>query len=390
MFPSKILVLCCLATLFQLGCQNKTTDNEMSDVPSTPPDQDQTASSITSAFFGTTASGDSVDLYTLTDDQVTIKIMTYGAIVTSIIAPDKDGNKADIVLGFDSLDPYLQQHPYFGATVGRYGNRIANGTFSLDGSTYTLATNNGPNHLHGGLKGFDKVVWQAELINDQGQEKLQMSYLSIDGEEGYPGNLSVKVQFYLATDGALYIDYFATTDKTTPINLTNHSYFNLNGGSDDILDHEVYIKASRYTPVDEGLIPLGQLAEVAGTPFDFLAQPMPIGARIKEVPGGYDHNYVLNDWDSKLNTVARVSEPTTGRTLEVLTTEPGMQFYTGNFLTGIPGKGGTAYEQHYGFCMETQHFPDSPNQPDFPSCWLSPGEEYRQTTVYRFGVKDQE
>ena len=390
MFSYKILSLCCLIALFQLSCQNKTTDNEMNDATSKLPEQDQPVSSITSEFFGSTYEGDSIDLYTLSGDQITVKIMTYGAIVTSIVTPDKDGNQADIALGFDTLDPYMEEHPYFGATIGRYGNRIAKGAFTLEGSTYKLATNNGPNHLHGGLKGFDKVVWQAALISDQGQEKLQMTYLSEDGEEGYPGNLSVKVQFHLTADGALYIDYFATTDKSTPVNLTNHSYFNLTGGTESILNHKVYINASQYTPVDEGLIPLGQLAEVAGTPFDFLVQAMPIGARIEDVLGGYDHNYVLNDWSGNLNLVARVSEPTTGRILEVLTTEPGMQFYTGNFLSGILGKNGTSYEKHYGFCMETQHFPDSPNQPDFPSCLLAPGDEYRHTTVYRFGVTEQD
>jgi len=357
----------------------------MNDDPEVLKESNAPTPSMASEYFGTTSDGDSIDLFTLENDQITVKIMTYGATVTSILTPDKTGKMGDVVLGFDRLAPYLQEHPYFGSTIGRYGNRIAKGKFILEGKTYQLATNNGNNHLHGGVKGFNRVVWQAEVITEGDQEKLEMAYTSADGEEGYPGNLKVRVQFYLDS-GALHIDYFATTDKTTPINLTNHSYFNLTEGANNILEHKVYLDASRYTPVDEELIPLGQLAEVSNTPFDFLAQPMTIGARIKDVPGGYDHNYVLNGWDGNLNLVATISEPTSGRVLEVLTTEPGMQFYTGNFLDGIPGKQGRAYEQHYGLCLETQHYPDSPNQIEFPSCLLVPGEEYRHTTIYRFSL----
>ena len=287
--------------------------------------------------------------------------------------PDKDGKLGDVVLGFDNVSGYqspefLKAGPYFGALIGRYGNRMQRGKFTLDGKAYTLATNNGPNTLHGGKIGFDKVVWQAEPGTSADGQSLKLTYLSKDGEEGYPGNLSVTVVYTLTDDNALKIDYTATTDKATPVNLTNHAYFNLNhGAGKDILAHEVTLPADRYTVVDAGLIPTGELRPVTGTPFDFTT-PHAIGERIAQVPGGYDHNWVLNNRRRQAHAAATVYEPTSGRTMEVTTDEPGIQFYTGNFLDGtLTGKGGTVYGKHAGFCLETQHFPDSPNQPKFPS-----------------------
>jgi aldose 1-epimerase len=302
--------------------------------------------------------------------------------------PDKKGKLDDVVLGFETLEKYLAGHPYFGAIVGRYGNRIAKGKFILNGVEYTLATNNGENHLHGGIRGFDKVVWKVEQINKENEKGIQLSYLSKDGEEGYPGNLSCVVIYTLTNNNELKIQYEAETDKPTPINLTHHSYFNLksadSSGSGDILGHLLTIHADRYTPVDEGLIPTGELKSIKDSAMDF-TRPKAIGERIKEVKGGYDHNYVLNNWDGSLRLAASVSEPTSGRVMDVLTTEPGIQFYSGNFLDGsITGKNGTTYNKHDGFCLETQHFPDSPNQPAFPSVILEPGKTYTHTTIYRF------
>lgn len=342
--------------------------------------------SITKIAFGKTSEGQAVALYTLINaNGMTVKITNYGGIVTSLTVPDKNGTFEDVVLGFDTLDTYLKGHPYFGAIVGRYGNRVAKGTFTLQGIEYTLAKNNGENHLHGGIKGFDKVVWKAVEIKKKNEIGIKLSYLSKDGEEGYPGNLSVKVIYTLTKNNELRIEYEAETDKATPVNLTHHSYFNLKGGgSGDILGHLLTIHAHRFTPVDEGLIPTGELKSVKDTPMDFTG-PMAIGERIDQVKGGYDHNYVLDKWDGSLRLAAVVSEPFTGRIMEVLTTEPGLQFYSGNFLDGtITGKDGKKYEKHYGFCLETQHFPDSPNKPDFPSTILNPGEKYTHTTIYRF------
>lgn len=345
--------------------------------------------------FGETADGKAVDLYRLTNaNGMEVAITTYGGIVVKLTAPDRQDNYADVVLGFDKLEGYLAGHPYFGAIVGRYGNRIAKGKFTLDGKQYTLATNNGENALHGGLVGFDKKVWRARGALTREGVTLTLNCVSADGEEGYPGKLEVKVVYTLTNDDELKIDYTATTDKPTPINLTNHSYFNLAGqGTGDILGHELTIDADRFTPVDAGLIPTGELRPVEKTPFDF-RKGTAIGARIEaddeqlKFGGGYDHNFVLNKKGNDLTLAASVFEPKTGRVMEVYTTEPGVQFYCGNFLDGSNvGKGGKVYNFRNGMCLETQHFPNSPNQPDFPSTILRPGEEYRTTTVYKFFAK---
>ena len=339
---------------------------------------------------------DSIKLYTLKNQSgVTVKITNYGAIITSIVVPDSDGNMADVALGYNRVEDYINavDKPYFGAVVGRYGNRIAQGTFTLNGETYVLATNNGENHLHGGVIGFDKVVWNAEPIEGTGWTGLQLSYLAKDMEEGYPGNLQVKVTYKLTNENALTVDYHATTDEATPVNLTQHTYFNLKGeGNGTILDHQLMINADQFTPIDQGLIPIGELRGVAGTPFDF-TESKAIGRDIGqdnqqlEFGLGYDHNYALNKdgQTGELTLAARVVEPASGRVLEIQTTEPGVQFYSGNFLDGrLKGKSGKPYVKHGGFCLETQHFPDSPNQPTFPSTILEPGEEYTSQTVYRF------
>lgn len=349
-------------------------------------------SGVTKASFGTVPGGGAVDVYTLTNAKgVEIRAITYGARITSLRVPDRTGRFGDVVLGFDNLDGYLKDNPFFGAIVGRYGNRIARGQFTLNGQTYKLATNNGPNHLHGGEKGFDKVVWTAEpLATGIG---VAFSRTSPDGEEGYPGNLKVLVTYTLTDTNELVVEYHATTDKATPVNLTQHSYFNLSGDmSADVLGHELTIDADRYTPVDATLIPTGELAPVQGTPFDF-RKPTVIGARIDQpheqlkFGRGYDHNWVLNRNGEGLQRAARLVDPKSGRALEVSTMEPGMQFYAGNFLDGtITGKGGRVYKQRTGLCLETQHYPDSPNKPNFPSSILQPGREYRTRTVFRFGV----
>lgn len=345
--------------------------------------------------FGRLPDGREVHLYTLRNDNgVEVDIADYGATIVRFIAPDRAGKFADIVLGFDSAEPYATRSPYFGAVVGRVGNRIAGGKFSLDGVTYTLATNNPPSHLHGGRVGFDKALWQAEPSTRDGAPALRLRHVSADGDEGYPGELSVEVVYTLGADNGLRIDYSATTTKPTPVALTNHSYFNLAGaGEGTVLDHELTIHARRYTPVDSHLIPTGELAPVAGTPLDFTV-PHRIGERIElndkqlRFGNGYDHNYVLDSSDGSLALAAVVREPASGRTLEVLTTEPGVQFYTGNFLDGkTPGKAGKVYVRRGALCLETQHFPDSVNHPAFPSTILRPGKTYRTTTVYRVSVK---
>ncbi len=341
--------------------------------------------------FGT-VDGRPVDLYTLTNGNgVTVRITNYGGIVTEIHTPDNDGRLADVVLGYKDLDDYVKNNPFFGCIVGRYGNRIAKARFQLDGTTYTLAANNGPNHLHGGRVGFDKVVWDAETVEGPDKVGVMLKYTSKDGEEGYPGTLQTRVTYTLDNDNRLRIDYQAVTDKKTVVNLTNHSYFNLkDAGATPVLEHKLMLNADQFTPVDETLIPTGELRPVEGTPFDF-REPTPIGARIQadnqqiRFGGGYDHNFVINGDAGELRPAAKVFEPSTGRVMEVWTTEPGVQFYSGNFLDGsITGKNGAVYGQRHAFCLETQHYPDSPNQPDFPSTVLEPGEEYKTTTIYKF------
>ena len=343
--------------------------------------------------FGTTKDGQAVDLYTLTNaNGVVARVMTYGALLTELHVPDRAGTMADVVLGFKTLAAYEGDHPYFGATIGRVGNRIAKGKFKLDGREYTLATNNGPNHLHGGPRGFDKRVWKAQAVPSPSGAAVKFTYVSADMEEGYPGTLTATVMYTLTNANELRLDYTATTDKPTIVNLTNHSYFNLAGeGEGTILDHELTIMADRFTPVDDTLIPTGEIATVRGTVMDF-TRSTPIGARIAQVPGappgGYDHNYVLSHGGGVLAMSATVREPKSGRVMDVLTTEPGVQLYTGNFLDGaLTGKAGVAYKQHYGLCLETQHFPDSINHPNFPTVVLQPGKTYKSTTVYRFSAR---
>lgn len=358
--------------------------------------------------WGTTAAGQEVHLYTLTNAKGMIaEISDYGGTVVRLQVPDRNGKLDDVALGYNTVAEYQKPDysPYFGCLVGRIGNRIAKGSFSLDGKTYALAQNNFPNgtscHLHGGVIGFDKVVWKAENVSKDGCQGLKLRYLSKDGEEGYPGNLDVTVTYWLTADNGLKIDYLATTDKATPVNLTNHLYFNLAGeGNGDILGHVAQFAAKNYTPVDKGLIPSGVISPVEGTPFDFTA-PHAIGERVNAdneqltFGGGYDHNWVLDNQTGKLALAATVTEPSTGRILEVLTTEPGLQFYVGNFLPKPEetadkqktGKRGKLYHYRNGFCLETQHYPDSPNQPTFPSIILRPGQKYETTTVYRFSAK---
>ena len=344
--------------------------------------------SIQQSNFGKAPDGRDVHLFTLTNAAgLRARIMTWGATLISMETPDRDGKLGHITLGYDALDGYLADCPYFGCIVGRCGNRIAAGKFTLDGTEYALATNDGPNHLHGGDKGFDKKVWEAEVVSES-PPAVKFTYSSPDGEEGYPGTLDVTVVYTLTDANALSLEYTATTDAPTVVNLTHHPYWNLaDGGAGSVLDHELMLAADRYLPVSETLIPSGQLRPVAGTPMDF-AQPTAIGARITEVDGGYDHNWVLNSQDGSLALAAVVCDSTTGRTMEIRTTEPGIQFYSGNFLDGSKvGRGGVAYHQHHGFCLETQHYPDSPNEPDFPPVVLRPGETYTQTTVHTFGTK---
>lgn len=339
---------------------------------------------IVKESFGTLSTGEAIDIYTLTSTTgIKVKIMTYGATIVSLEVPGKDGLLTDVTLGFDNLADYEQNRVFFGATIGRFGNRIAQGQFTLDSVTYNLATNDDRNHLHGGVKGFDRVVWNAEAINDSAFQALKLTYLSADGEEGYPGNLEVTVTYTLKGD-ELSIDYEATTDKATPVNLTNHSFYNL-AGEGTILDHELYINAPAYTPVDMTLIPTGELVPVEGTPFDFNVATT-VGARIEEVRGGYDHNYVLAEGEG-MKLAAKLKDPKSGRWMEIYTTEPGIQFYSGNFLNGREKRGERVYHQHTGLCLETQHFPDSPNKPEFPSTILRPGEKYHSTTVMKFGLE---
>ncbi len=353
------------------------------------------ARGITKEAWGKTADGQAVDLYTLTNASgASVKIATLGGTVVAINVPDKAGTLGNVVLGFDTLEGYLKPHPFFGVLVGRYGNRIGKAQFAIDGVTYTLAKNNGENSLHGGRKGFDKYVWKTREVPSKDGLAIEMTHVSPDGDEGFPGTLSATVVYTWTDANGLRIDYTATTDKPTVVNLTNHSYFNLSAGaSPTILDHQLQIMADRFTPVDKGLIPTGELRLVAGTPFDF-TKGRKIGESIDLMKdeqiafgGGYDHNFVLNGQTGTMRSAARVTEPTSGRVMEMSTVEPGVQFYTGNFLDGsITGRGGTKYVKRSGFCLETQHFPDSPNKPAFPSVVLRPGQTYKTSTQYTFSA----
>lgn len=338
---------------------------------------------------GKTPDGTVVDRYTMTNSHgMRVAMLTYGAMLTSVETPDRQGRIENIVLSLDSLQDYFNGHPYMGSTVGRFGNRIAKGRFSLLGKEYKLATNNGPNHLHGGNRGFDKIVWHAEPVETADSIGLIFSLESPDGDEGYPGKLKVQAVYTLNDANELNIEYTATTDAPTIVNLTNHAYWNLSAGASNVLNHELTLNADRYLPVDAGLIPTGELRSVNGTPMDF-TRPQTIGSRIAQVEGGYDHCYVLNrsEGETKPTLAARVFEPKSGRTMEVYATQPGVQLYTGNFLDGSLHRGNTSFVKHFAFCLETQHFPDSPNQPPFPSTVLTPGQQYRHTTLHKFGVK---
>ena len=377
-----------ISIVVQLACTTKEAA-----ISSPPPGNPSTSPARTTrAAFGTLPDGTAIELFTVTNGHgVELRAMTYGAIILSLKVPDRAGALDDVVLGYDTAMDYVRNNaPHFGAVVGRYANRIAKARFTLDGQTFTLAANNGPNHLHGGPKGFDSVVWRGEALPNG----IAFTYVSADGEEGYPGRLSVRVTYTLTDRDELAVDYQATTDKPTVINLSQHTYFNLAGqAARDVLDHQLQLDADRYTPVDATLIPTGELAPVDGTPFDF-RQPATIGSRIDaphpqiQTGRGYDHNFVVNGQNGQLRHAARVVEPSTGRTLDVATTEPGVQFYSANFLDGsITGKQGRAYRKRFGFCLETQHFPDAPNQPAFPSTVLRPGETFTSRTVFTFGVE---
>jgi aldose 1-epimerase len=344
--------------------------------------------------FGVARNGAALDLYTLSNPAgMRVQITNYGGIVTSLLVPDRNGWLGDLVLGFDRIDGYLEKHPYFGAICGRYANRIADGRFTLAGVEYALARNDGRNHLHGGVLGFDKMVWEATELAPMSGAALRLEYSSPAGDEGYPGNLDVVVTYTLTDANELRIDYLATSDAETVLNLSHHGYFNLaDGGKNDVSGHEVTIEAARFLPIDAALIPTGELRDVRGTPMDF-TRATAIGARIDAAHEqllhgrGYDHTWVVNGAPGQLRLAARVFEPSSGRVMEVLTTEPGVQFYTGNFLDGtLTGKGGAVYRRRHGLCLECQHFPDSPNKPQFPSTVIKPGEQYTQTTVYRFSV----
>jgi aldose 1-epimerase len=374
-----------LALLSQVACTTMPVSNAASPT-------------VTSTPFGVTADGREAELFTLTNRHgIQIRLTNYGGIITSLRTPDRSGRFDDIVLGYDSLAAYVRNSPYFGAIVGRYGNRIARGVFALDGTTYRLAVNNGPNSLHGGLRGFDKVVWSASPFQNQEGTGVALDYTSPDMEEGFPGTLRSHVTYTLTDDDRLIVDYTATTDKATPVNLTQHTYWNLAGSARrDILGHELTINADSMTPVDSTLITTGEITPVSGTPFDFRT-PKTIGERVNQrqdaqirFGNGYDHNFVLNRGGVAADALVRaahVAEPSSGRTLDIFTTEPGLQFYSGNFLDGsITGKGGAVYRFRYGIALETQHYPDSPNHPNFPSTVLRPGQQYHTRTVYQFGV----
>ncbi len=340
---------------------------------------------ITESEFGKMPGGKSISLYTLTNkNSIEVKIINYGGIITSISVPDSKREFANIVLGFDDLDSYLQDHPYFGALIGRFGNRIAKGRFSIAGKEYQLSINDGENHLHGGLNGFDKVVWSSQIENDS---RLKLTYLSKDGEEGYPGNLNISVSYELTDENELIIHFHAETDQRTPVNMTAHSYFNLSGDpSSTILNHKLKLHSTHYTPVSNHLIPTGKIEKVKNTAFDF-SEFQAIGEHIKRVKGGYDHNFVVKKFDGTLKEIARVYEPDCRRELTVFSTEPGFQFYSGNFLDGtFKTNDGIQFKKYSGFCIEPQKFPDSPNHKNFPTSILEPGDYYTSKTVYRFGL----
>jgi aldose 1-epimerase len=370
------------------------TPSSQNEAAEAPEETETAPSRISSTAYGTTPEGEAVEAYTFSNaNGVEVQAISLGGIITSLRVPDRTGALGNVVLGLGSLDAYLAGHPYFGAIIGRYGNRIEEGTFTLDGTEYALAVNNDPNHLHGGVKGFDKVIWAAEPFEREGASGVVFTYTSPGGEENYPGTLDVQVTYTLTDDNELIFDYEATTDAATPVNLTQHSYFNLAGdGRGDILSHELMLNADRFTPITETLIPTGELRPVEGTPFDF-TEPTAIGARIDQDDEqlrfglGYDHNFVLNREGEGLQLAARVRENTSGRVMEVYTTEPGIQFYSGNFLDGtLANRVGGTYDYRTGFCLETQHFPDSPNQPGFPSTILRPGETYTTRTSYVFST----
>lgn len=358
------------------------------------PKKEEVKASISSSPFGEMPDGQKVSQFTLVNTNgIEMKAITYGGIITSLMVPDKDGNLDDVVLGYDNLQGYLDATPYFGAIIGRFGNRIAKGKFSLDGEEYTLAVNNIGNHLHGGIKGFDKVVWTASEIQNEKGVGIKFEYTSPDMEEGYPGNLSVTVVYMLGNDNSLSFDYEATTDKKTVVNLTQHSYFNLAGNKGDILSHKLTLNAPQFLPVDSTLIPTGELRNVEGTPFDFTISKV-IGEEINtenqqlQYGGGYDHCWILADGDAGLNFAASLFEPNSGRQMDIYTTEPAIQFYSGNFLDGsIKGKNGVSYEHRTGLCLETEHYPDAPNQPAFPTVVLEPSQVYHSVTKYVFSVK---
>jgi len=389
----KSLAACGLISSLLATSACKTSRSDAADEASAPtpkPSKSMSNYGVTSAPFGKTPEGQEVEVFTLVNKSgVVARIMTYGATLTELHVPDRNGNMGDILLGFDNLEQYMKESPYFGCTTGRYANRIAKGQFTLDGKTYKLATNNDPNHLHGGNKGLDKRVWSAVAAMRPEGPSVRFSYTSPDGEEGYPGTLWMVVTYILTNDNELTIEYEAKTDQATPINLTNHAYFNLkDGGASSNHGHMLQINADYYTPVDATMIPTGESATVKGTPMDFTT-PTAIGARIAQVgtdPKGYDHNYVLRPGkESAMRKIVTVYEPTTGRAMDISTTEPGVQFYSGNFLDGtLTGKYGNVYEYQNAFCLETQHFPDSPNQPKFPSVILRPGETYRHITTHKF------
>jgi aldose 1-epimerase len=383
----KILFVLALSIVCLQSCTNQP--------PKTSPSTEiKIPTNITKTAFGTTPDGKPTDLYTLKNAAgMEVKITNYGGTITHWTAPDKDGKYENVVLGFDSLAGYLTPPPYFGAIIGRYGNRIAKGKFQLEGKTYQLAQNNNGNHLHGGLKGFDKVIWTAEPLDGK-EPALKLTYLSKDGEEGYPGNLTITVTYTLQNDNALKMEYAATTDKATVVNLTNHAYFNLSAAKKDILDHEVTLNADKFLPVDKGLIPTGELRKVAGGVFDF-TKPTVIGKGINttkdtqiKLGGGYDHAWILNKKGNEMSLAATVVEKTSHRKMEVSTTEPAIQFYTGNFLDGsLVGKGGVKYTKRFALCLETEHYPDSPNQSAFPTVVLKPNERYSSTSIYKFSVE---